>query len=83
MKAPATEGGITSLTAADETPEVIVPRGRAHLTYARAGNLLLPLRFAVKMPEWRRPTRQRQASWMASNRRRVQVPRWRKRPSIS
>jgi hypothetical protein len=54
-----------------ETPQVIVPRGRDHLTYARAGNLILPLRFALKMPEWRR--RPGRASWVPSNRRRVQA----------
>jgi hypothetical protein len=42
----------------DERPVVIVPRGRPGMTYARSGNLLLPARFARRMPEWTRPARQ-------------------------
>jgi hypothetical protein len=77
MTAGTTDASARGFTLAGETPEVIVPRGRTHLTYARAGNLILPLRFARKMPEWRRPGR---ASWAATDRRRVQArsghPRW-------
>ena len=38
----------------EERPQIIVPKGRPGLTYARAGNVLLPLRFARQMPEWLR-----------------------------
>jgi hypothetical protein len=33
-------------------PEVSVPGGRAEATYACAGNLILPLRFARRFPGW-------------------------------
>ncbi len=39
----------------DERPVVVVPRGRPGSAYARSGNLLLPVRFARRMPEWNRP----------------------------
>ncbi|HXI60631.1 MAG TPA: hypothetical protein VNO55_31435 [Polyangia bacterium] len=72
MQVSTADGATPPCPLVQETPEVIVPRGRAHLTYARAGNLILPLRFALKMTEWRRPGR---VSWAATNRRRVQA-RW-------
>ena len=33
-------------------PVVRVPRGRADATYARSENVILPLRFACRMPGW-------------------------------
>ena len=37
---------------AEETPVVSVPGDRAEHTYACAGNLILPLRFARRFPGW-------------------------------
>ncbi len=34
-------------------PVVRVPRRRAGATYARSGNVILPLSFAQRMPGWR------------------------------
>ncbi|HLK91377.1 MAG TPA: hypothetical protein VKZ18_15875 [Polyangia bacterium] len=36
------------------TPVVRAPRRRPEATYAAAGNVILPLRFAERMPGWRR-----------------------------
>jgi hypothetical protein len=33
-------------------PVVRVPRGRSGATYARSENVILPLRFARRMPGW-------------------------------
>ncbi len=33
-------------------PVVRTPRGRADATYARSENVILPLRFAQRMPGW-------------------------------
>ena len=33
-------------------PVVRVPRGRSDATYARSENVILPLRFAQRMPGW-------------------------------
>ena len=33
---------------------VRAPRRRPEATYAAAGNVILPLRFAERMPSWRR-----------------------------
>ena len=41
-------------------PVVRVPRGRADATYARSGNVILPLSFAQRMPGWRSGQR---AAW--------------------
>jgi hypothetical protein len=35
-------------------PVVRAPRRRPDATYAAAGNVILPLRFAERMPGWRR-----------------------------
>ena len=35
------------------TPVVRAPRRRPAATYAAAGNVILPLRFAERMPGWR------------------------------
>jgi hypothetical protein len=35
-----------------ETPVVRRPAGRPELAYARTANLILPLRFARRLPEW-------------------------------
>jgi len=42
-----------------ERPEVRIPAGRPEHTYARFGNLLLPLRFAQRMEGWTRPETRR------------------------
>ena len=34
-------------------PVVRTPRGRSDATYARSENVILPLRFAQRMPGWR------------------------------
>jgi hypothetical protein len=47
-KPPANDNGTD-----DEPPRVFAPDGHPERTYARAGNLLLPLRFARRMPAWR------------------------------
>ena len=44
---PANDNG-----ANDEPPRVIAPDGHPERIYARAGNLLLPLRFARRMSSW-------------------------------
>ena len=36
------------------TPVVRAPRRRPEATYAAAGNVILPLRFAERMPGWGR-----------------------------
>jgi len=46
-KPPANDNGTD-----DRPPHVIAPTGHPERTYARAGNLLLPLRFARRMPSW-------------------------------
>ena len=46
-KPPANDNGTD-----DRPPRVIAPTGHPERTYARAGNLLLPLRFARRMPSW-------------------------------
>ena len=61
-------GPLQDGTAADATPEVVVPAGRPAIAYARTGNLLLPLRFARQMPEWTRPSSHRLTSWRRSRR---------------
>ena len=33
-------------------PVVRIPRGRSEATYARSENVILPLRFAQRMPGW-------------------------------
>jgi hypothetical protein len=35
-------------------PIVRAPRHRSDATYARSGNVILPLSFAQRMPGWRR-----------------------------
>jgi hypothetical protein len=37
-----------------EPPVVRAPAARPGATYARSGNLFLPLRFARQLPEWAR-----------------------------
>ncbi|HVZ71382.1 MAG TPA: hypothetical protein VHJ20_03320 [Polyangia bacterium] len=34
-------------------PTVRVARGRSRAIYARSGDVLLPMRFAARMPGWR------------------------------
>ena len=42
--------------AIQEAPVVVmIPKGRPEHTYARFGNLLLPMRFAQRMEGWTRP----------------------------
>jgi len=47
---------VTAKGAANDnaTPVVRAPRRRPDATYAAAGNVILPLRFAARMPSWRR-----------------------------
>ena len=40
-------------------PVVRRPRGRPDAAYARSENLILPLRFARRLPEWARERSQR------------------------
>jgi hypothetical protein len=46
----------SALRAANDNavPVVRAPRRRPEATYAAAGNVILPLRFAERMPGWRR-----------------------------
>jgi hypothetical protein len=41
-------------TSAAERPIVRTPAGRPEATYATSENVILPLRFARCMPQWRR-----------------------------
>jgi hypothetical protein len=47
---------VTTKGAANDnaTPVVRAPRRRPEATYAAAGNVILPLRFAERMPGWHR-----------------------------
>lgn len=36
----------------DECPPVVIPDDRPDHAYARSGNLILPLRFAQRLPGW-------------------------------
>ena len=55
----ATPTTISSTPAANDNayfvgaPVVRTPRGRSDATYARSENVILPLRFAQRMPGWR------------------------------
>jgi hypothetical protein len=47
-----TRGPENDNAAARESPIVRTPRGRPDAAYARADGVLLPLRFARRMPGW-------------------------------
>jgi hypothetical protein len=54
---PANDNAVTvraeeSSSPAPETPVVSVPADRAEHAYACSGNLILPLRFAQRLPGW-------------------------------
>jgi hypothetical protein len=44
--------GNSGAGAADQRPVVVIPPRRPDRTYARRGNLILPLRFARRMAGW-------------------------------
>jgi hypothetical protein len=49
-----------------EPPSVHRPPGRPEIAYARSANVILPLRFARRLPEWslgRRELRPLEAIW--------------------
>ena len=59
---PALAPGLRAASVNDNAPRVEPPVGpplvralrrRPGMTYARAGNVILPLRFAERMPGWR------------------------------
>ncbi len=53
---PANDNGAPAAgTRADDAPVVSIPGDRVEHTYACSGNLILPLRFARRLPGWQLP----------------------------
>ena len=59
MLKPAANDNAGAISDRPERPTVHIPRRGPDATYATSANVILPLRFARCMVEWRRPSRKR------------------------